>query len=282
MMEVPLYDDFDPVPLVVRRASIIKEPGPPQPANDRNTENKVSKQSISQIAKEAFSERVLRKGDCEQKTISKIDSMVQEPNKIGAVNSRGGTMKEISALCEHKSGGPNGKNRNPKRGHKKSPLPKLTDQSSSGNCDKQAISNSGHQFMEGVTNISPNDPENACNSQHKVCDSEKSDERRVPPTELSNTEGLFRQLTTKTGKSKDHKITKKQRRMVLESQANRQSTKDSNTEGIFCESDEVASTGQTSLAVLHAKTTNEAEVSLAAAQRRSTRSRRSARYAHNF
>ena len=275
MMEFPLYDDFDPVPLVVRRASIIKEPGPPQPSNDRNTENKVSKQSISEISKEAFSERVLRKGDCQQKPISKIDIMGQEPNKIGAVNSRGGTMKEISALCAHKSGAPNGKHRNPKRGHKKSPLPKLTDQSSSGNCDKQAISNSGHQFMEGVTNISPNDPEDACNSQHKVCDSEKSDERRVPPTELSNTEGLFRQLTTKTGKSKDHK---KRRLMVLESQANRQSTKDSNTEGIFCESDEVVSPGQTS----HAKTTNEAEVSLAAAQRRSTRSRRSARYAHNF
>ena len=142
MMEVPLYDDFDPVPLVVRRASIIKEPGPPQPANDRNAENKVSKQSISQIAKEAFSERVLRKGDCEQKTISKIDIMVQEPNKIGAVNSRGGTMKEISALCKDGSGAPNGKIRNPKRGHKKSRLPKLTDQSASGNCDKQAISNS--------------------------------------------------------------------------------------------------------------------------------------------
>ena len=280
MMEVPLYDDFDPVPLVVRRASIIKEPGPPQPANDRNTENKVSNQSISQIAKEAFSERVLRKGDFEQKTISKIDIMVQEPNKIGAVNSTGGTMEEISALCKLGSGAPNGKIRNPKRGHKKSRLPKLTDQSSSGNCDKQAISNSGHQFMKGVTNISPNDPENACNSQHKVCDSEKSDERRVPPTELSNT--LFRQLTTKTGKSKDHKITKKQRRMVLESPANRQSTEDSNTEGIFCESDEVVSTGQTSLSVLHAKTTKEPEGSLDAAQRRSTRSRRSARYAHNF
>ena len=81
MMEVPLYDDFDPVPLVVRRASIIKEPGPPQPANDRNTENKVSKQSKSQISKKPLAnecfERVTVNRNRSQKLILWAENQIK-------------------------------------------------------------------------------------------------------------------------------------------------------------------------------------------------------------